>query len=142
MKITGKIKWCCRQKRGIDLLEQNKNLADGFILKAERWLEEMKNAKYKESKIAFAYYVMYDSIYSLLQRIGIKSGIHECTFECIKVFLSEYFNNEEVKFIKGSHDARNDTTYYINKDVPDELINEVRSELDNIKNPKTKESKE
>ena len=167
MKIAGKIKWCCKQRHGVELIESNKNLADAFISKAEKSLEEMQNAKYIESKISFAYYTMYNDIYVLLQHIGIKSEIHTCTFECIKIFLLEHFNEKECEFMEKSLHARNDTTYYVNKEVPDEQademmkkapemiikcksilqkiteqkINEVRSELEKIKNPKTNEVK-
>ena len=85
--MKDRLKWCCNQKHGIELIEPNKNLADAFILKAEHFLEEMKNAKYKESKISFAYYTMYNGVYALLQRMGIKSEIHVCTFECIRAFF-------------------------------------------------------
>ncbi len=44
--MNSKIKWCCKQSHGVSLIEQNKNLAEGFIIKAEHSLEEMKNAKY------------------------------------------------------------------------------------------------
>ena len=99
--MTKKLKWCCKQKHGIELVEPNKNLADAYIQKAGRSLEELRNAKYKETKISFAYYVMYESVYSILQIIGIKSEIHTCTFELMKVFLSEHFNEKDYSFCDG-----------------------------------------
>jgi uncharacterized protein (UPF0332 family) len=117
--------WCCKQRNGISLVEPNKNLSGAFIEKAERYLEEMKHAKYRESQIHFAYYVMYESVYAILQRIGIKCEIHTCTFECMKVFLSEHFTAEECSFMEKSHTARNDATYYANKKVPDAMADEM-----------------
>ncbi len=67
------LKWCCKQKHGISLVEPSKNLSLAFIEKAERSLEEMKNAKYLESKLSFAYYSIYEAVYAVLQRIGVKS---------------------------------------------------------------------
>src|SRR3989344_2996533 len=93
------IKWCCKKKNGISLVEPSKNLSLAFIEKAERSLEEMNNAKYIESKLNFAYYAMYEAVYAVLQRIGVKSEIHTCTIEFMKVFLSEHFTPEECKFI-------------------------------------------
>ena len=101
MERDSKIKWCCKVKNGISLVEPNKNLAGGFILKAEKWLEDMSNAKYIESKILFAYYTIYDSVYAILQRIGAKCEIHSCTFEFIRVFLKKYFSEDEVKFMEN-----------------------------------------
>ena len=119
------IKWCCKKKNGISLVEPSKNLSLAFIEKAERSLEEMNNAKYIESKLNFAYYAMYEAVYAVLQRIGVKSEIHTCTLEFMKVFLSEHFTPEECKFIEKSHDARNDATYYVNRKVKDQMANDM-----------------
>ena|SRR3989344_9037139 len=120
-----KLVWCCKQRHGISLVEPSKNLAAAFIEKAGRSLEEMKNAKYTESKLNFAYYAMYESVYAVLQRIGVKSEIHLCTFEFMKAFLTEDFSAEESSFIEKSHTARNDTTYYVNRKVSDQMTKEM-----------------
>ncbi len=119
------LNWCCNQKHGISLVEESKNLSSAFIEKAERSLEEMSNAKYIESKLNYAYYAIYESVYAILQRMGVKSEIHKCTFEFMKVFLSEHFTPEECKFIEKSHDARNDATYYVNRKVKDQMANDM-----------------
>jgi hypothetical protein len=68
---------------------------------------------------------MYDSLYAILQRIGIKSEIHACTFELVRVFLSDHFNETEVDFMDKSLKARIDATCYVHKDVTDEMANEM-----------------
>lgn len=68
---------------------------------------------------------MYDAVYAVLQRIGVKSEIHDCTFAFMDAFLSEYFTKQEIKFIEKSHDARNNTKYYVNREVPNAFADEM-----------------
>jgi len=38
-----RIIWCIKQKRGLELIEPNKNLSEAYIKKAEESLEVMHN---------------------------------------------------------------------------------------------------
>ena len=121
-----KIKWCKSKKGGIELVEPNKNLADGYILKAEESLAMMQ--KTKESRdwsVSTSYYTMYFSLYSILMKIGVKCEIHACTIEFMKKFLSSYFTPAECKFIEDSLQVRVDTQYYVDREVKDEFVNEM-----------------
>ena len=144
-----KIKWCMQIKDGIQLIEPNGNVANGYILKAEESLEVMHKAKgSKDWSVSTAYYTMYFSLYSILMKIGIKCEIHACTIEFMKRFLASYFTTAECKFMAQSLQARVDTQYYVDRKVKDAFINEMiatapkflvkcKEIIANIKEPET-----
>src|SRR3989344_972492 len=115
-----KINWCINQKDGIKLVEPNSNLAEAYLKKAEDSLLSINLNQVKEWKIATAYYASYFSVYAIMQRMGVKCEIHPCTIEFAKVFLKEFFTNEEVEFLEDSFTARKDSQYYIDRKVADE----------------------
>lgn len=89
--MDDKIRWCFEQK-GIELIEPNENLMEGYFKKAENALKAMKREKGNpEWEISAAYYSMYFSVYAILMKIGIKSEIHSCTIEIVRKFLGDYF---------------------------------------------------
>src|SRR3990172_3166439 len=121
-----KIKWCIQVKDGIQLIEPNGNVANGYILKAEESLEVMHKAKgSKVWSVSTAYYTMYFSLYSILMKIGIKCEIHACTIESMRRFLSSYFTPAECKFMSESLQARIETQYYVDREVEHKFINEM-----------------
>jgi len=115
-----KINWCIKQKDGISLVEPNSNLAGAYIKKAEDSLLSISINQVKEWKIATAYYTSYFSVYAIMQKIGIKCEIHTCTIEFVKLFLKEFFTDEEIEFLEDSFIARRDSQYYIDREVSDE----------------------
>lgn len=121
-----KIKWCKSVKGGIELIEPNKNLADGYVLKAEESLKMMQKAKdSRDWSVSTSYYSMYFSLYSILMTIGVKCEIHACTIEFMKRFLPTYFTSAECKFMTDSLQARVDTQYYVDRDVKDKFVSEM-----------------
>ncbi|HLC57439.1 MAG TPA: hypothetical protein VJH95_02620 [Candidatus Nanoarchaeia archaeon] len=116
----GKIMWCLSKKEGLSFVEPNQNLANAYLLKSEQALESLRINTIKDWRIATAYYTMYFAVYSLLMKIGIKCEIHSCTLAFAKEFLSAYFTKEEIKFFEDALQARTDTQYYVNREVPDE----------------------
>lgn len=120
-----KIKWCADKKEGLRLIEQNSNLSEAYIKKAEEALESMQVNIIKDWKISTAYYAIYFSLYALLTRIGIKCEIHSCTIEFAKQFLQEYFSEEDLDFAEDSLKARIDSQYYVDRTVPDSQYNEM-----------------
>lgn len=119
------ISWCIRQKGGLSLVEPNKNLAEGYLQKAETALESARTEKAEEWKITKSYYAMYFSLYAMLQRVGIKCEIHACTIAFARHFLADCFTSEEMDFLHGSLTARIDSQYFVNKEVPDEIFKKV-----------------
>ena len=120
-----KIGWCCNTKNGIGLIEPNPNLADAYIIKAESALETSKLAKSKDWKVSAAYYAMYFSLYSILQKIGIRCEIHTCTIIFAKEFLTEYFTKEQFKLLDDTFDARQDMQYYTDREIDDPTYGEI-----------------
>lgn len=114
-----KIKWCLRQNKGIELVEPSDNLRDAYLKKAEDALETLRTSKIKDWRLIIAYYIIYNGIYSLLMKIGIKCEIHSCTIEFVKYFLKTHFSEEDFELIDKAFSARIDSQYYVNKNVPD-----------------------
>ena len=116
-----KLNWCCKQKKGIELIEPNTNLCKEYFEKAENALKAVKSLEgNNEWQISSAYYSMYFSLYAILMKIGIKSEIHICSIELMNTILISYFSNEDYNLLKKSFKARNDTQYYTDRFVSDE----------------------
>ena len=109
----------------LEFIEPNANLANGFIKKAEDSLEEMRNAKKRDWKIGTAYYAMYQSVYALFMRVGIKSEVHTHTLALAETIFMEYFNSEDFLLLYTAFEARKDTTYYVNREVSDTIVTEI-----------------
>lgn len=116
------LKWCCKQKEGIKLIETNDNLAQGYLKMAENSLGTMnRERKYNLTfAISACYYSMYYSLYAICMRIGIKCEIHSCTIEFMKRVLTEFYSKEDLKLIKKAFDVRKIVQYYIDKIVSKE----------------------
>ena len=110
-----KIEWCYKQKFGIRIIEPNEHIAKDYFKKAEESLTVMQTTKINDWKIISAYYSCYYVLYALLQRIGIKCEIHECSIELMKFFN---FKENEIEFIKKLKDKRIDSQYYTKKVNP------------------------
>lgn len=115
-----KIKWCVQQKKGIELVEPSDNLRDAYLIKAEDALDTLKTSKSKDWQLTTAYYTIYNGLYSLLMKIGIKCEIHSCTIEFTKRFLKDHFSNQDFELIDKAFSARIDAQYYVNRQVPDQ----------------------
>lgn len=116
------IKWCCKQKEGINLVDPNDNLSEAYMKMAEASLGTM--GREKNYNLAFAisacYYSMYSSLYSVLIKIGVKCEIHSCTLEFMKKFLLELYSNEDYSMIKKAFNLRIIAQYYIEKVIDKE----------------------
>ncbi len=121
------LKWCCRQKDGIKLIESNNNLVQGYLKMAEDSLGTMNREKKYNLMFAISacYYSMYYSLYAVCMKIGVKSEIHSCTIEFMKKILSDFYSEEDVKIIKKAFDVRNIAQYYVDKIVSKEDSNYI-----------------
>ncbi|MFH1592031.1 MAG: hypothetical protein ABIB47_01555 [Candidatus Woesearchaeota archaeon] len=106
-----KLKWCCRQKKGIILIEPNENLSKEYIQSSEENLSAMGTLKGKWKSIT-SYYACYDCIYALLQKVGIKCEIHDCTIELLDLFE---IDKKWINFIKDLKKERIHVQYYLKK---------------------------
>ncbi len=132
------IKWCLNQKKGIELVKPNNNLKEAYLIKAEESLDTLRTSKSRDWQLTTAYYTIYNGIYSLLMKIGVKCEIHSCTIKFTKRFLKNHFSNEDLKLIDKAFSARIDSQYYVNRKVPNQnyelIINKTPTFLVKCKN--------
>ena len=84
------IKWCKQQ--GMRLVKPNDNLAEEYYKNAEETLRVSNLTKTTGSNMWLAtqkYYSEYLAAVALLLKIGIKTEIHTCTIEIIKLLENE-----------------------------------------------------
>lgn len=117
--------WCGRIKNGISLTAPNETLASAYLKKAEEALETMQTITARDWKITTAYYAMYFSLYAVLTRLGIRCENHSCTILLMERLLSNYFTPAEVTLVERARGARVDAQYYISREVPDPLCEEL-----------------
>lgn len=111
-----KLRWCCKQPVGLKIEETNDNLAKEYLQSAEETLSVLQDIKGKSNMwlATTKYYCEYFSVYALLQKIGIKCEIHDCTIEITKLL-------EEIKIIplgyskklEEDKELRLDNQYYL-----------------------------
>src|SRR3989338_11499958 len=104
-----KIKWCCRQAKGIRLIELKPHLSSSYAKEADETLENVFTSKGKWKTIT-AYYACYNALYAIFMKCGIKSEIHDCTLEMMELFD---FDNESISFLKKLKEDRIQAQYYL-----------------------------
>ncbi len=125
-----KLYWCCLQKSGIRLVEPSEGIGKSYLSEAENDFLEMKNTKSLKWKDIMAYYSCYNALYSILQKLGIKCEIHECSIEIFKVIIKEIkFEIKEGSFSKliSLKGKRVGVQYYLEK--PEEINEKERAEV-------------
>jgi uncharacterized protein (UPF0332 family) len=132
-----KLKWCCKQSLGLKIDKPNDNLAKEYLQSAEETLSVLQNIKGNSNMwlATTKYYCEYFSIYALLQKIGIKCEIHDCTIEIVRLL-------EEIKIIPEGYskkleddkDLRIDNQYYLKNRPVNINIRELSEFILTIKN--------
>ncbi len=77
-----RLKWCMKQSKGIQKVRPSANLVKAYVQKSRTALKSMElNAKEDiyEWAVSASYYARYFAVYALLQKIGVKCEIHDCT---------------------------------------------------------------
>jgi uncharacterized protein (UPF0332 family) len=123
------LKWCCNQKSGIQLIEPNENLSNGYLIMAENALGTMNREKDKnlQFSISACYYSMYYSFYAILMKVGIKCEIHSCTLEIMDRLLKDFYSQDDLKLINKAFDVRNLAQYYVDKIIAKDDIDYIMS---------------
>lgn len=123
------LKWCCKQKEGIKLININDNLSQGYIKMAENAIGTMNREKNLnlQFSISACYYSMYYSLYAVLIKIGIKCEIHACTLEFMNQLLQNFYSKDDFRIINKAFKSRDMAQYYVDKIVPKEDINFIIS---------------
>lgn len=106
-----KLDWCKQQKDGIKLIEPNEKIGRSYLKESEEDFSNLKNSTLKWKNI-MGYYACYNAFYGLLQKIGIKSEIHDCTLELVTLFESLVTYKKFLQQIKSS---RIDVQYHLKK---------------------------
>ncbi len=132
-----KLKWCCKQKTGLKIDKPNDNLAKEYLQSAEETLSVLQDIKGKSNMwlATTKYYCEYFSIYALLQKIGVKCEIHDCTVEVAR--LLEEINiipQGYSKKLEEDKDLRIDNQHYLKNRPVDINIRELSEFILTIKN--------
>ena len=102
------------KKKGIiELVESSEEMKSSYLIKAENCLKSAKilfQSQLYENSTSEAYYCMYNSLLSLLFKIGIKSENHSAS---IILFDKLFENKELVKIISWAKEERIDKQYYV-----------------------------
>jgi uncharacterized protein (UPF0332 family) len=122
-----KLKWCIKNKSGLKLIEPSEKIGKGYLSMAEESLGTLVREKNKNVRAAVSagYYSVYYSLYSIMQKIGVKCEIHTCSFEFMKKFLSGFYSKKECDFIELAFIARQNLQYYVDRNVNKEDIDLV-----------------
>ena len=111
-ELKNKIRWCCRQKEGIRIIDPNENLCREYLKEADDTLDGLALVRGKW-KLIMAYYACYNALYSLLLKAGIKSEIHSCSI-AVMAFI-EGFDENDMVFMEKLKDDRINVQYYLKK---------------------------
>jgi hypothetical protein len=105
-----KIKWCADQKKGIKLVKPSNRISQDYINEADIDLKDLDKSSLKWKNIV-GYYACYNALYSVLQKIGIKCEIHDCSIE-----LMDYIGlRDYTKFLLELKKNRINVQYYLKK---------------------------
>ncbi|MBS3076141.1 hypothetical protein J4481_00160 [Candidatus Pacearchaeota archaeon] len=132
-----KLKWCCQQKNGIKIVKPNENLANDYIKSSEETLMILQDIKGKSNMwlATTKYYCEYFVIYALLQKLGIKCEIHDCTIGvCGFLEGRGIVPKGFTKILSKDKDLRIDNQYYLKNKKVDVDITKLREFILEIKN--------
>ena len=99
----------------IELVESSEEMKSSYLIKAENCLKSAKilfSSQLYENSTSEAYYCMYNSLLSLLFKIGIKSENHSAS---IILFDKLFENKELVKIMSWAKEERIDKQYYVDQ---------------------------
>lgn len=141
------IKWCLKQNKGIKLVEPNEAISENYLKESLSDFDMIEKVNPKWKTVT-AYYSCYNSVYSILVKIGIKCEIHDCTISLMELLG---FNKKEIKFLDSLKKERIDVQYHLRasrlsidkkkvleflnrckeivKEINDDKINEIRTKI-------------
>jgi uncharacterized protein (UPF0332 family) len=102
-----------KKKKLIELVEPSEEMKSSYLIKAENCLKSAKilfQSQLYENSTSEAYYCMYNSLLSLLFKIGIKSENHSASI----ILFDKLIGNENlIKIISWAKEERIDKQYYV-----------------------------
>ncbi len=117
------LKWCLKQGRGVRQVKPSDNLVRGYQQKSRNTLRSMEvNARegILEWAVSAGYYARYFAVYALLQKVGIKSEIHDCTITLFNYLFHGSISSGLVEGLKRAKEERVETQYYTSQITMDE----------------------
>ena len=102
-----------KRKRVIELVESSEKMKSSYLIKADNCLKSAKilfSSQLYENSTSEAYYCMYNSLLSLLFKIGIKSENHSAS---IIIFDKLFEDKGLIKIISWDKEERIDKQYYV-----------------------------
>jgi uncharacterized protein (UPF0332 family) len=106
------LKWCFGLKDGLKIAEPSERLAKSYLEHAKSSLKRAEE-NFKDKDLLWTtvviYYAEYYSLYSFLQRIGVKCENHFCSILAVGSVLEE----ENTAIINKHKDRRIDAQYYM-----------------------------
>ena len=116
----GKIDWCFQIKEGLRIVEPNERLAKSYLEEAKASLERAEK-NFTDGDLLWTtvviYYADYYSLYSFLQRIGVKCENHSCSLLAATLLLGE----ERTRIINEHKGKRIDAQYYMKTDQKEKV---------------------
>ena len=107
-----KLKWCFKLKDGLRIVYPNDRLAKSYLEQAKSSLERAEKNLGDNDLLwttVVIYYAEYYSLYSFLQKIGVKCENHFCSILATTFILGE----DKTRIINSHKDKRIDAQYYM-----------------------------
>jgi uncharacterized protein (UPF0332 family) len=126
------LKWCLKQPRGVRLVKPSENLVRAYQQKSRNALKSMEvNARegISEWAVSASYYARYFAVYALLQKVGIKSEIHDCTIALFNYLFHDNISSRLVQELRRAKEERIETQYYTREIKIDEkqLVSDAKA---------------
>ena len=126
------LKWCLDQSKGIRLVKPSENLLKAYLRKSRNALLSMEvNAKagIAEWAVSASYYAKYFAVYALLQKIGLKCEIHDCTIALFEYLFGGSVPRKLLQELRRSKEDRIEVQYYTEevKVNLDRLVDEAKN---------------
>lgn len=106
--VIKNIDWCLNK---IKLIKPNDYISEEYLKQAFEDFDMVKKVNNKW-RIITAYYSCYNSVYSILMKVGIKCEIHDCTIALMKILG---FENKEIEFLKNLKSERIEVQYFLKR---------------------------
>jgi len=108
------LRWCLNQSKGIRVVKPSDNLLKAYLQKARNALNSMEvnaEAGITEWAVSASYYAKYFAVYALLQKIGVRCEIHDCTIELFGYLFRDSVS-KLIQELKESKEDRIEMQYY------------------------------
>jgi|GEM_PF-364989 len=124
--------WCLKQSKGIGLVKPSENLVKAYLRKSRNAMKSMEvnaGVGITEWAVSASYYAKYFTVYALLQKIGIKCEIHDCTIALFDHLFHDSIPKPMIQELRRSKEDRIETQYYTQEIKMDlkQVMNETKN---------------